>query len=347
MSHRWEPPAAHDQASRLRALVSGERESASIDPARPPAGPRGPVIAITSGKGGVGKSSLGVNLCIALAGRGVRAAMIDADLGMANADVLCGLTPARRIEHAVESVGEIDLEALAVPGPGGFRLVPGSTGIARIADIGEHDLARLVRASRRLACGHGAVLVDTGAGLGPSVVALASAADVALVVATPEPTSIADAYAMVKCLHRGGGIGVISLWINRATSEREAHAVCERISSVAERFLGFRPLFAGWVPEDAAVGRAVRSRVPFVIAESKSAASRSVFEMAERVESSFLCADRAEMRASRSLFGALRSWWEGDTHAGQPASAQVSTRGSRGFSSSDARITEFGRYASR
>lgn len=338
----------HDQASRLRALVSGE--AAPCDSAtfgrEAPDPQRGPVIAITSGKGGVGKSSIGVNLCASLARLGVRAAMIDADLGMANADVLCGMTPTRRIEHAVEQVGELDLNSLALEAPGGFRLVPGSSGIARIADMGELDLARLVRGARRLARGNGAVVVDTGAGLGASVVSLASAADAAVVIATPEPTSITDAYAMIKCLHRGGATGVISLLINRSENEREAHAVCDKISSVTERFLGFRPLFAGWVPEDPAVGRAVRSRRPFVLTEPASRAAASLSRLAESIAAT-LPANRAEKSESRTMFGRFAAWVGRNAYAENDENAQFSARGSRGFLNITSGISKPGLTPSR
>jgi flagellar biosynthesis protein FlhG len=208
----------------------------------------------------------------------------------------------------------------------------------------ELDLARLVRGTRRLASRHGVAVVDTGAGLGQSVVALASAADAVVVVATPEPTSITDAYAMIKCLHRGGTLGVISILVNRAANEQEAHAVCGKIASVADRFLGFRPLFAGWVPEDPAVLRAVRARRPFLLSEPASPSSKALMRLAETVAAT--CGNRqsAERAESRSLFGTLSAWLgrsEGESEA------QACARGSRGLFEFAAGITKSGRAANR
>lgn len=285
---------ARDQASALRALVEAQHQRAPA--VAPPArGRSAPVIAVTSGKGGVGKTNLCVNLCIAFAKSGIRATLVDADLGMANADVMCGLTPSHRLERVVGLAGPASessdrarstLRQIAIDAPGGFRLVPGSVGIAHMAGLDEHDRAALIDGVGELDRDSDVVVIDTGAGVSPGVTSFVQAADLAVVVVTPEPTSIADAYAMIKVLRRGPNSGALSdnaeigLVVNQALDGAEAHAVYTRISSVAQRFLGFAPSLLGWVPVDTALPRAVRARRPLLLAEPRAPASLAISQVA-------------------------------------------------------------------
>jgi len=231
------------------------------------AGPK--LITITSGKGGVGKSNLAVSLCVLLARIGARPMLIDLDLGLANADVLCGLSPRARLDASLD--GGAPLHTLAVDAPGGFKLIPGSVGLGRLPELPDDQRRRLLASARGLSGACDVLILDTGAGIGPMVRACASSADVTLVVATPEPTSIADAYALIKSLWQqsrrtGVPLRAPRLLVNQATSVSEAHDVHARISGVAERFLGTQIRLAGWVPTDPRVPMAVRSRVPFALA---------------------------------------------------------------------------------
>ncbi|MBY0309306.1 MAG: AAA family ATPase, partial [Phycisphaerales bacterium] len=184
-----------DQARRLRSLMDAGP--------LPVPGRRARVVAVSSGKGGVGKTNLAVNLAIALQRRGVRTTLLDLDLGLANADLLCGLNPPSRLDRA--ALRDITLEALTVLAPGGFRLVPGSVGLGRPgarAAVGlgapsEADTSALARLHELDACSD-VVILDTGAGMGQLVRSCLAVAELVLLVATPEPTSIADAYALLK-----------------------------------------------------------------------------------------------------------------------------------------------------
>lgn len=295
-SHPARPaPAASDQASNLRAMLASARPSAPpvVAVVRAPAAPaadrrarvrRARVVTVSSGKGGVGKTVLCVNLAIALAQAGRRVALVDADLGMANADVLCGLTPVRRLEEVVlaGSGGVAALADIAVDAPGGFRLVPGAVGVARMAAMGELERARLMGALAELERQADVVIVDTGAGLGPDVLHLMREADEAIVVATPEPTSIADAYALLKCaVQSGAAAASLGLVINQAAGEREATAVHARIAGVAARFLRVTPRLAGWVRADPAVPAAVRRRRPLLIEAPRARVSDDVRRLGE------------------------------------------------------------------
>jgi flagellar biosynthesis protein FlhG len=288
------PPALDDQASRLRVMVASGRMDAPPRPAlRPPSPERtARVVAVSSGKGGVGKTNVCVNLSIALAAMGRRTSLLDADLGMANADVLCGLTPTRRLDAVLRDPRRpVTLSEIAVDAPGGFRLVPGAVGIERMADLGAADRARLLAAMGELERESDVVVVDTGAGLGRGVTCFLRSANLSLVVATPEPTSITDAYALIKCIV-GGGAGPeleapappVMLLVNQVNGEREARSVHARIAAVCQRFLGFSLPLVGWVAQDVRVLAAVRSRRPVLLESPKCPASRDLRMLAVTVE---------------------------------------------------------------
>jgi len=283
------PARPLDQASRLRALV--EAMAGSRAAARAPVSARRvPVVAIASGKGGVGKTNLAVNLSVALAQAGRRTTLLDADLGMANADVLCGLSPGRRLDDELHATGGGGLASCVVEAPGGFLLVPGAVGVARVADLDSATRDRLVEQLEALESRTDLVLIDTGAGIGRDVLAFAGCADWLVVVVTPEPTSIADAYGLIKCvtLRPRGHHAVlprVALVVNEVRHPAEAEAVSARLSATCERFLGRSPSMLGWVRLDARVGRAVRRREPHMLAWPRTAASRDVRRIAQSLGS--------------------------------------------------------------
>lgn len=299
--------ASLDQASRLRAIVSETAHKSSspvTNQARPAirlAEPTARVVTIASGKGGVGKTNAAVNLCIALAQSGARTSLVDADLGLANADVLCGLTPTRRLERLMDQRQEeqwgddpdhqaealAGMASIAVDAPGGFRLVPGAMGVAEMADLGPQGHRALVNGLAEIESESDVVIVDTGAGLSGGVTSFFDAADLGVIVTTPEPTAIADAYALIKCVRlmtpgdscdtvsRAGSVP-LALLINQVTGVQEAKRVHARISAVTAKFLGCRIPMLGWIRQDDAVGAAVRRRRPFLLHSPKSMASKDM-----------------------------------------------------------------------
>lgn len=354
----------NDQASRLRALVeavsrgstaqpivatprldprpSARTDSRSTAPAEPPlveVAPRSsvprepavtsdrpsiPVIAIASGKGGVGKTSLAVNLSIALTQAGCRATLLDADLGLANADVLCGIVPTSRLDMVVEDADEPTQSAhdplfenapparamadIAVRGPGGFLLVPGSVGVAQMTRLNVRQRRSLMAGLATLESRSDIILVDTSAGLGADVLSFVHAADATIIVATPEPTSIADAYALMKvsitqARDAGRQAPRLLLVVNQAKNRQEARKVHTRLSTVAERFLGTSLPMLGFVRLDEHARQAVRSRQPFTIASRGCAAARDVRALA----SLLVARSRAERRGEVSRRGLLNS----------------------------------------
>lgn len=301
-----------DQASRLRELIesaNGARQRSQVAASAPAR--TCPVVAVTSGKGGVGKTSLSVNLSVALAGCKVRPTLLDADLGLANADVLCGITPTTRLDAAVEAQRHGErrtLDEIAVQAPGGFRLVPGSVGVARMANLSPLQRSILVAGLTELEAQSDVVLIDTAAGLSESVTSFVAAADLTLVVITPEPTSIADAYALMKCVSREcpAASSRFACIVNMAENIGEAHAVHARVSATAKRFLGFEPPMLGFVPRDEAVRLAVRSRSPFTISAPKSDAAIACSTLAVALARRLRIPHVVRQQPGRGLFGWLK-----------------------------------------
>lgn len=269
-----------DQATTLRSLVQDDRLQRR----------RASVIAITSGKGGVGKSNVAVNLAIKLSAAGKRVVLLDADLGLANADVLCGVDLPLNLSHVIARRKK--LHEVMVKAPGGFRLIGGASGLARMADLSDFDRQRIVDAMGELEETADIILIDTGAGISPNVLCFTRAADHVLVLTTPEPTAITDAYAVIKVITRAGGDrrmlnGAerrVSLLVNQCRSAGEARVVHERIAKVARQFLGVSVLDAGYLHADEQVPLAVRKRTPFVLASPHCPASHGVAQLAMRLE---------------------------------------------------------------
>ncbi|MGP1310670.1 MAG: MinD/ParA family protein, partial [Phycisphaerales bacterium] len=215
--------------------------------------------------------------------RGARVALLDADLGLANADVLCGVRVHGHLGHVL--AGTRDIDDIAVDAPGGFRLIPGAAGIASLVDASEHSVNAVLERVGDLDHGADVLLIDCGAGIGSAVLSFLAAADRCLVVTTPEPTAITDAYALIKVAVGSGGandalpkvdprrVGIV---VNMAEDAREAMAAQERIAGVCERFLGIRPLLSGWIPRDECVHKAVRGRKPFMLEHAKKPASQRI-----------------------------------------------------------------------
>lgn len=269
------------------------------------------VVAIASGKGGVGKTNIAVNTAIALSRRGLRVTLLDADLGTANADVLCGIMPSARLDHvlgpgglAVHDGARRSINDIAVDAPGGFKLVPGSAGIGRMADLNAGERRWLVSALVELAAEADVVLIDAAAGVGQGVTSLLHVADLSIVVTTPEPTAIADAYALIKCLMMESDVPPsteedrIALVVNQTREPLEAFATHARIAGVCERFLGLRLPMLGFVAQDVRVGEAVRAQKPFAIMDPGTMASRNTADLAVAIIN-FLGIERPEIAWKR------------------------------------------------
>ena len=259
-----------DQASALRNLI--QRRSADAPAV---AGERARIVTFTSGKGGVGKSNLALNVAVAMAQTGARVCLLDANPGLSNIDLLCGLNCYWNFEHVLtgaKSLGEVILK-----GPAGINIVPGASGLLDLA--ASHDLAEQVAA---LETAYDILVVDTGTGLTETARRFANVADITFLVTTPEPTAIADGYATLKAW-QGSVTSMPDVLVNRAGSVAEAKQILERFRQTVEMFLRCPPPSGCWVAEDSSVAQAVAARRPFVETVSESAATRDVRAIAKRL----------------------------------------------------------------
>jgi len=236
---------------------------------------------ITSGKGGVGKTSLAVNLAFALAHQGRRVLLVDGDLGLANVDVLLGL----EIKANVQDILDLGADPLAtvVSVHPGLGILPASSGVPEMANLGPEDQGLLQEALQVIAAPFDWVLVDTGAGLGPAVLWFNRIAAHSLVVVTPDPTALTDAYALIKVLAHTYQRRQFLVILNNTQGEQEARQTFEALARAAVRFLGLHLDYLGSVPADPAVKRAVRAQVPFLLQFPQSRASQALKKLADRL----------------------------------------------------------------
>jgi flagellar biosynthesis protein FlhG len=246
---------------------------------RPHAGHPVKVIAVTGGKGGVGKTTVSVNLAASLARLGRRTLLLDGDLGLANVDVLLGISPRYTLAHVLS--GERSLDEVIVDAPQGFRVVPAASGIARLASLSEAEHVGLVRAFSSLDDGTEVMIVDTPAGIAPGVLQLAQAAQHVLVVVCDEPASVTDAYALVKVLSRSHGVTRFRILANMVRERGGGQALFQNLSRVTARFLDVTLEFAGEIPEDPSLRRAIREQRTVVDAYPGSPSARALKELAQ------------------------------------------------------------------
>ncbi|MFS8523487.1 MAG: MinD/ParA family protein [Limnochordales bacterium] len=263
--------AVRDQAQSLRELARAAGRGAR----------RARVLTVTSGKGGVGKTNLSVNLGIALVRRGLRVVVVDADLGLANVDSVLGVDVERSLWDLLH--GGLSVEDVLVPGPGGLEILPGGSGVHELAALSDGDLRRLLHHIEQLDAMFDVMLIDTGAGIGRDVINFALAGDEVLIVTTTDPSALADAYAMVKVISARRADARLLIAVNMAADFREGEATFQRLDSAARRFLGVQTTLLGVVPRDAAVIQAVKRQQPFVLATPQVAAARAVEAMARRL----------------------------------------------------------------
>ena len=257
-----------DQASGLRLLKQSP-------PVR--------VIAVTSGKGGVGKTSVSVNLAVAMALSGKHVMLLDGDLGLANVDVMLGLQPICNLAHVL--AGECSLEDTLLEGPGGVMVVPASSGKQHMAELSPMQHAGLVQAFSELTRPLDTLIVDTAAGIANSVITFSQASQEVIVVITADPTSMTDAYALIKVLNRDQGIHRMQVLVNMAANPAEVREIYENLRRVAEKFLDVTLSLMGSVPQDEWMKRAVRRQRSVVDAYPNSPAAKAFVDLAKKADS--------------------------------------------------------------
>ena len=241
------------------------------------------LVSITSGKGGVGKSNIAINLAAIMAGRGRRPLVMDCDLGLANIDVLMNLKPKKTLHQALDA--GLDLNSVVIDSGFGFDVLPASSGVASMADLSGKEQGRLMVRVQALFNQYDTVLLDTGAGISPLVIRFNHCVHQNVVMLTPDPTAVTDAYAMIKILGTRLQENRIHLLANRVRDRTEGLNLCGKLARVVERFLGIRPDCLGYIVEDKAVRQAVIQQRLVVEAFTESAAAACLRDTALEIMS--------------------------------------------------------------
>jgi len=278
----------YDQATRLR-MIAGEQEEkqpgVSVWPGAPlfqKSSVSYPVriIAITSGKGGVGKTNIAANLGIAIAAQNKQVAIIDADLGLANIDVILKLKPRFNIEHVI--AGRKTLKEIFIKGPAGVKIIPAGSGRLSLANLPDLDRDRLIKEFAECTSNFDIMFIDTAAGISSNVMDFVLTAQEVMVITTPEPTAITDAYAMIKVIsqQKKANIGII---VNMVDDQRQAKDVAERIIMAARRHINASAHFVGHILTDSAVPDAIFAQQPLVFKYPESNAAQCVNALASKI----------------------------------------------------------------
>jgi flagellar biosynthesis protein FlhG len=271
-----------DQASTLRLMAAGYGGKSNLGVAtmlkpeeRRMAGTsRTRTIAVASGKGGVGKSNVAVNLALELAALGQRVSLLDADLALANADVLLGLNPQYHLGHVLS--GQRTLEEVVIQVEEGLRLIPGGSGIEELANLSQGQHGRLLAELQALEADADCMIIDAAAGIAENVMGVLRAADEVIVVTTPDPTSVVDAYALIKVLHQQSPSKPIWIIVNNTVGIGDADHIFAQLQAATTRFLNRKLAHLGTIPRDAELAKAVREQVPVVKYAPHTPASRAL-----------------------------------------------------------------------
>lgn len=262
-----------DQAERLREIVRGTGNKNLTNQTR--------VIAVTSGKGGVGKTNFSVNMGIALAKLGAKPLLVDADLGLANVDVIMGVLPPYNLGHVI--LGEKKITDVMINGPAGLRVIASGSGVYKLANLSEKSLEQCLLELNEIEKYADIMIIDTGAGLSKNVLKFVLAAGEVVVITTPEPTAITDAYGLIKVVASSDPNTLIWLVVNMVKNDSEGSQVVDRLSTVSKRFLGVDILPLGYIPYDPIIPRAVKEQQPFIISHPRSMAGQSVDQIARNL----------------------------------------------------------------
>ncbi|AIQ64434.1 cobyrinic acid a,c-diamide synthase [Paenibacillus stellifer] len=287
-----------DQAQSLRELAAGQNRKLSegkTDSAR--------IITVCSGKGGVGKSNFTLNFALTLKSLGKKVLLFDADIGMANLDVLMGVSPKYNLYHLLGR--EAPIEEIIQLGPDHLPFIAGGSGMEELFSLSDRDLDYFSSQISDIADEMDYILFDTGAGLSKETMKFIVSADECFVVTTPEPTAITDAYALMKVVHNSHPQVEFRLIVNQASDIREANATSDKIRMAAKRFLQMDINYLGYISSDVHVVQAVKKQVPFSMAYPQSAASKDVHRLAMK----YLSSDRSYASSSTEGIKGFISRW--------------------------------------
>jgi flagellar biosynthesis protein FlhG len=283
-----------DQAEKLREMLAG-RPADGKKPTR--------IIAVSSGKGGVGKTNIAVNLALAYAQAGKRVVVMDADLGLANVNVVLGVIPRYNLYHLIRK--QKRLSEILIDTNYGIRIIAGASGFSKIANLSEEERKDFIAELAELSAAD-IIIIDTGAGVSANVISFIAAADDALIVTTPEPTAITDAYGIIKIIAteiENLDLG-LKLVVNRVKSVVEGKRVAERVINIASQFLNLKVDYLGFVFDDPVVSSSVLKQKPFLVVDPRSKASLCVRHLVGRLENVDYRDGKGIPHFLRKLFGA-------------------------------------------
>ncbi len=295
-----------DQAEKLRELMNG----APARERKPAGGKTAPrtatrIIAVSSGKGGVGKTNIAINLALAYAQLGKRVVVMDADLGLANVNVVLGVIPRYNLYHLIRK--QKTLREIVVDTAYGIQIIAGASGFSKIANLSEDERKTFIGELAALANAD-VIVIDCAAGVSSNVISFVAAADDAIIVTTPEPTAITDAYGIIKIIAteiENLDIG-LKLVVNRVRSVVEGKRVAERVITIAGQFLNLKVDYLGCVYEDPVVHAAVARQKPFLVMDPRSKAAACIRHLVARLEN-------VDYRDGKGIPQFLRKLFGGDT----------------------------------
>lgn len=242
-------------------------------------------IALTSGKGGVGKSNIAVNLAITLSKRGAKVCILDADTGLANINILLGVAPQHTLEHLLN--GEKTLAEILVKGPAGIHIIPGASGVADCVELAPEQQALLMSGLDVLEPHYDYLIIDTGAGIAPTVLHFVAAAQMPIVVITPEPTSLTDAFSLLKVLRRSNFKRPVQVLVNMAPSVDKAHEIFKRFEAAVDKYIGLRVRFLGAICHHQAIAAAVARQYPIALGSPSTPACKDFNLLADNIDKTY------------------------------------------------------------
>ncbi|RUM90341.1 MAG: MinD/ParA family protein [Thiomicrospira sp.] len=270
----------NDQAAGLRAMQTNKNGESKVKPERKKKPVR--VIAVASGKGGVGKTNVSVNLGVSLSKMGNRVLLMDADMGLANVDIMLGLQTKYNLSHVLD--GEKTLREVMVDAPGGLKIIPAASGVKRMAQLTPMENAGIINAFSELDGILDVLIIDTAAGIADSVVSFCRASQEVVVVVTDEPASMTDAYALIKVLSREYKLNNFKLLANMARSEKHGRMLYDKFSQVCEQFLDVTIDYLGTIPFDHDLREAIQKQSPVTIGKPMSESAKAFREVAQKIE---------------------------------------------------------------
>jgi flagellar biosynthesis protein FlhG len=302
-----------DQAEKLREIMgqkkgAGDSRDAPLDKARKGEAGRGSgdrkarIITVTSGKGGVGKTNLSVNMALGFARMGKKVIVMDADLGLANVNVMLNMIPKYNLYHVIKK--QKTIREILVETEYGISVVAGASGFSQIADMGEDERQNFINELDTLSNAD-IIIIDTSAGVSRNVLDFIAAADDAVIITTPEPTAITDAYGIIKIIATESdtfSMG-LKLVVNRAKNADEAKTVAERLIKIAGQFLNLKIDYLGFIYDDPAVSQAVQRQKPFLVIDPKCRASTCVKHLVGRMDKNQPAETGGFGAVLRKLFG--------------------------------------------